>query len=135
MIFHHPQRVEFNHCDPAGIVFYPRYFEMLNSTCENFFREVVGHSYAAMMAQRTGTPTVTVTTTFHAPSRLEEMLDWRLQITRLGTSSVSFQVTAHCDNSHRLTADLTLVYVTAERGPQPWPPETRARLAAFLAAP
>jgi hypothetical protein len=43
-------RVEFNHCDPAGIVFYPRYFEMTNSVCENFFREVVGYSYHAMMA-------------------------------------------------------------------------------------
>ena len=42
-------RVEFNHCDPAGIVFYPRYFEMTNSVCENFFREVVGYSYHAMM--------------------------------------------------------------------------------------
>ena len=39
-------QIEFNHCDPAGIVFYPRYFEMVNSVCENFFREVAGLSYA-----------------------------------------------------------------------------------------
>ena len=38
--------VEFNHCDPAGIVFYARYFEMTNSVCENFFAEVVRRSYA-----------------------------------------------------------------------------------------
>ena len=35
-------RIEFNHCDPAGIVFYPRYFEMTNSVVENFFADVVG---------------------------------------------------------------------------------------------
>ena len=25
------RQVEFNHCDPAGIVFYPRYFEMISA--------------------------------------------------------------------------------------------------------
>ena len=30
--FSHEQRVRFGHCDPAGIVFYPRYFEMINLT-------------------------------------------------------------------------------------------------------
>ena len=39
-------QIEFNHCDPAGIVFYPRYFEMTNSVVENFFADVVGRSFA-----------------------------------------------------------------------------------------
>ena len=34
MAFVFPQKVRFQHCDPAGIVFYPRYFEMLNTTIE-----------------------------------------------------------------------------------------------------
>ena len=135
MIFHHPLRIEFNHCDPAGIVFYPRYFEMVNSTCQTFFREVAGHSFAAMMADRSGVPTAVLETTFHAPSRLEEVLDWRLQVSKLGTASVAFQVTAHCGDSHRVTASLTLVYVNAKGRPQPWPPEMRARITAFKEAP
>ena len=49
MIYYRTIQVEFNHCDPAGIVFYPRYFEMTNSVVEIFFREVVRHSYADMM--------------------------------------------------------------------------------------
>ena len=28
MLYHRLYPIEFNHCDPAGIVFYPRYFEM-----------------------------------------------------------------------------------------------------------
>ncbi|MFD1807906.1 hypothetical protein ACFSHQ_06310 [Gemmobacter lanyuensis] len=36
MIYRRPIQIEFNHCDPAGIVFYPRYFEMTNSVIENF---------------------------------------------------------------------------------------------------
>ena len=65
--FHHPIRIEFNHCDPAGIVFYPRYFEMTNSTVETFFREVAGHSYAAMMESGEGVPTARLEVNFHAP--------------------------------------------------------------------
>ncbi len=42
-------RIEFNHCDPAGIVFFPRYFEMLNSQVENFFRDVLDYPFEKMM--------------------------------------------------------------------------------------
>ena len=31
---------------PPGIVFYPRYFEMLNATVEAFFAEGLGYSFA-----------------------------------------------------------------------------------------
>ena len=37
MAFTYPHKVLFRHCDPAGIVFYPRYFEMMNDTVEAFF--------------------------------------------------------------------------------------------------
>ncbi|CPO21707.1 4-hydroxybenzoyl CoA thioesterase [Bordetella pertussis] len=30
--------VRFRHCDPAGIVFYPRYFEMINDFVEEWRR-------------------------------------------------------------------------------------------------
>ena len=36
------QKVLFKHCDPAGIVFYPRYFEMVNDCVEAFFDEALG---------------------------------------------------------------------------------------------
>ncbi len=86
--------VEFNHCDPAGIVFYPRYFEMTNSVVENFFREVVGYSFAALMADGVGVPTARVETDFRAPSRLGDVLDWTLDVERLGGSSVTFRASA-----------------------------------------
>ena len=36
MSFTLTQKVLFKHCDPAGIVFYPRYFEMINDCVEAF---------------------------------------------------------------------------------------------------
>ena len=131
MIYHRDIRIEFNHCDPAGIVFYPRFFEMTNSVAENFFRDIALLPYEQMMAQGAGVPTARLETNFHAPVRLGELLDWRLQITKLGTSSIGFRIEAHGASIHRLTAELTLVFVNAQGRPQAWPSDVRDRILAF----
>ena len=131
MIFHHQTRIEFNHCDPAGIVFYPRYFEMTNSVCENFFRAAVGYSYRAMMDDGIGVPTARVETDFKAPSRLGDVLDWQLVVERLGGSSVTFRLDARCEGEHRLTARLTLVWLAPDHRPARWPDHIRAKLIAY----
>lgn len=130
MIYTRIMPVEFNHCDPAGIVFYPRYFEMTNSLVENFFADVVGHSYAAMMDAGQGVPTARLEVNFKLPSRLGDKLEWRLHVARAGGSSVSFVATATVGAEQRLTADLTLVWVEAGK-PTPWPDDMRAKLVAF----
>ncbi len=134
MSYSHRTRIEFNHCDPAGIVFYPRYFELTNSVCENFFREDVGHSYHAMMAAGVGVPTVRIETDFRAPSRLGDVLDWVLVVERLGATSATFRLTAASDGEHRLTARLTLVWLAPDHRPARWPDPVRAALAAHLEA-
>jgi 4-hydroxybenzoyl-CoA thioesterase len=124
-------QIEFNHCDPAGIVFYPRYFEMTNSVVENFFADVLDCSYASMMAAGGGVPTARLEVNFHAPSRLGEKVDFALSITRVGGSSVSFRIVAHAGGVDRLTADLTLVNVNAAGKPRPWRDTVRARMMEF----
>lgn len=128
MTWHKRIDVEFNHCDPAGIVFYPRYFEMTNSVCEGFFRDVVGVPFAAMMAAGNGVPTARVETDFRAPSRLGEVLDWTLEVEAVGGSSVTLRLAAQGAGEHRLTARLTLVWVTKGR-PTRWPDAMRQALA------
>jgi len=46
--FTYTQKVMFQHCDPAGIVFYPRYFEMVNATVEEWFDQVIGFGFPTM---------------------------------------------------------------------------------------
>ncbi len=123
--------VEFNHCDPAGIVFYPRYFEMTNSVVENFFADEAGLSFARMMAAGQGVPTARLETDFHAPSRLGDRLEFTLAVTRIGCASVSLMLTARCAQERRITANLTLVWVESGR-PAAWPEALRSRLAAHL---
>jgi 4-hydroxybenzoyl-CoA thioesterase len=130
MIYSRIMPVEFNHCDPAGIVFYPRYFEMTNSLVENFFAEAVGRSFAAMMAAGQGVPTARLEVNFKQPSRLGDRLEWSLQVMRLGGSSVTFKVAAIVGDELRLTADLTLVWVEGGK-PAAWPDIMRAKLEEF----
>ncbi len=129
--------VEFNHCDPAGIVFYPRYFEMINSVVENFFREAMGHPFARMMAEGTGVPVVRIEMEFRAPSRLGEVLDWTLEVRRVGRSSAELRVGAHGPAEGdrpepRLQGDVTLVFASLSDGARSWPDATRSRLEAAL---
>lgn len=123
-------QVEFNHCDPAGIVFYPRYFEMTNSVVENFFAEVVGRSFAAMhRGAANGVPTVHLEADFLAPSRLGDLLDFTLAVEAVGRTSLKIRIEAQGDGDLRLRARLTLVWIDTMRA-APWPDEMRARLAA-----
>lgn len=131
MIYRRIIPVEFNHCDPAGIVFYPRYFEMTNSVVENFFDEVLGHSFARMMEERRGVPTARIEVNFRVPSRLGDKPEFRLEVARVGRSSVSFRVSAWAGQTERLSADLTLVYVNEEGRADPWPDAIRRRMIAF----
>lgn len=126
--------VEFNHCDPAGIVFYPRYFEMTNSLVENFFADVIGHSYAAMMGAGQGVPTARLEVNFKAPSRLGDKLEWVLRVDRVGGSSVNFVANAMVGDQLRVTANLTLVWLEAGK-PTHWPDAMRTKFEGFQGSP
>ena len=43
-----PLRIRFSHCDPAGIVYHPHYFTILNNLMEDFWRDVLGYGYEGM---------------------------------------------------------------------------------------
>lgn len=65
------QLVRFQHCDPAGMVFYPRYLDMAHATVEDWFSDRIGMSFADIHGdRRSSVPVVSLSMTFHAPSRL-----------------------------------------------------------------
>lgn len=122
-------RIEFNHCDPAGIVFYPRYFEMTNSVVENFFREVLEYPFERIsMQEGNGVPTVRIETAFRRPSFLGDVVTFTLHVRRVGSSSVDFDIAATHGDEQRLTCGLTLVWVSPQGKATGWPEAIRTRL-------
>lgn len=127
MAFRFSQKVLFKHCDPAGIVFYPRYFEMLNDCVEAFFDEVLEMPFETLHATG-GVPTAEITTRFHSPSRHGDRLIITLTVTRAGRSSVGISFTVEAGEDTRLTARSTLVLVGGDGRPRSWPEAVKQKL-------
>ena len=125
-----PQTIRFQHCDPAGIVFYPRYFEMLNLTVEHFFEDRLEASFNHLHRQeRLGVPTVRIDTEFRAVSRLEDVIDFNLRLIRLGRGSATLTVEGRCVAETRLSAQIVLVAIDMETcKARQWPDGLRAKL-------
>ncbi|WP_417267697.1 acyl-CoA thioesterase [Celeribacter baekdonensis] len=130
------RQVEFNHCDAAGIVFYPRYFEMISSLTERFFSDALDFSWASIgLSEGYGTPMGNIEVRFHAPSQLEDWLDLSLQLERIGRSSATFLITCACEGAPRFTCKATVVYANIKTGgSEPWPETPRAKMSRYLTA-
>lgn len=108
--------IGFKHCDPAGIVFYPRYTEMLNDTVEHWFKHGLCFDFDRLhRVHQLAIPTVSLACDFKAPSRLGETLTCSLTVTKTGRSSVtvSIELTGE-DRVLRVKAEATFVFVHIE---------------------
>ncbi|KAA0693771.1 acyl-CoA thioesterase [Neorhizobium sp. P12A] len=130
-MFQRQELVRFQHCDPAGIVFYPRYVEMINATIEDWFAQAVGTDFAKIHGElKSAIPVVSLKIDFHAPSRLGERLDFNLAIEKLGSTSIKIHVSASAGGGVRLSALVTLVHISLEDyRPRPWPDAIRKSFA------
>tara|TARA_B110000503_G_C7036524_1_gene366336 strand:+ start:257 stop:667 length:411 start_codon:yes stop_codon:yes gene_type:complete len=126
--FTFPQKVLFKHCDPAGIVFFPRYFEMINDCVEAFFDDVIGVPYEEIHISA-GVPTAEIRTQFKAPSRHGDRIALVLECVKVGRSSLDLSVIASSqDGEVRFVAESTLVYVNNVGRPTSWPVQIKERL-------
>lgn len=88
-----PVTVRFGDCDPAGIVFYPRYFEMFNNLVEEWCAHGLGTSFRELVMERgIGLPTVSIQTDFVATSTLGDNLSAQLSVLKVGSSSLTLMV-------------------------------------------
>ena len=129
MSFTFPQPVLFRHCDPAGKVFYPRFFEMINDCVEAFFAHV-GLPFDRLH-KANAIPTAEISTTFHAPCLLGDNLTLTLACTRIGRTSLGLRIRATADVD-RFEARSTLVFVNLRGLPEPWPDALRTEFTRHL---
>ena len=135
-VFEREQLVRFGHCDPAGIVFYPRYFEMLNELVEDWFANALGLPFDEMIGQRQiGMPTAQLDTRFVRVSRHGDHLMQRIHIDRLGRSSMTLRVAFDGTDGTRVEFTQVLVCTSlSTHKPQAFPDDLRAALERALAS-
>jgi 4-hydroxybenzoyl-CoA thioesterase len=83
--------VRFGDCDPAGIVYFPRYFDFFHQAMETWFPAELGLGYDTFVREhKLGIPSVHSEADFAAPSRFGETIEVHLRVTKLGRSSIEF---------------------------------------------
>lgn len=135
----HAVEIAWGHCDPAGIVYFPRYFEMFHSAMETWFGAALGHPYRAVIVdRRLGFPSVHTEADFRRPSRFGDHVVVELRLLRIGTSSIALGYTVVGDDGEiRATGrtvcavmDLDPASPSVGRG-VPLPDDLRAAMVAF----
>ena len=87
------KQIRFHHCDPAGIVFYPQYFVLMNELVEDWFNRGLGVDFARFHTDaRLGIPMAHLECDFLSPSTVGETLDWTLCVEKIGGSSLTLAV-------------------------------------------
>jgi 4-hydroxybenzoyl-CoA thioesterase len=128
--------VRFEDCDPAGIIFYPRFFALVNRLVEDWFGDELGQSFRGLhVEQRKGVPTVQFACDFKAPVRLGDALEMRLRVAHLGVSSCQLFIEARCVDALAAQFEQTIVYTDlASMKSEPWPGDLRAAISRFTGA-
>lgn len=134
--------VRFGHCDPAGIVYFPRFFDMFHDAMETWFSAGLGVVYAGMVTgRRIGFPAVHTEADFRRPCALGDEISVELRVTEIGRSSIVLGYTVRgADGELRLTGSTTSVVMDLDpaspgfRRAVAIPEELRGKIAGFMAA-
>ncbi len=86
-------RIEWGDCDPAQIVFYPRYFAMFDGATQELFRAALGRPKIdwVRMYGIIGIPMVDTRAKFIVPSRYGDDIVFESRVSRFGGSSFDIE--------------------------------------------
>ena len=124
-------RVWFSDTDAQGVVYYGRYMPYFDHARTEYHRHLgLGptrdHGELAMRASAVA---------YVAPARFDDLLEVFVRMSRLGTTSVTFECAAFrvADDAPMCTATQTLVFIDADRRKLPLPDAYRRAVEAFEA--
>ena len=131
--FQREMLVRFGHCDAAGWVFYPRYFEMISDFVEDWFEDGLKASAPGLFHhKKLLTPSVHFTVDFAKPTHYGERLTFNLLTQKIGRSSCELRIEASHQGELRMRVKQVLVFISATTArATAIPPELIARMQRF----
>jgi 4-hydroxybenzoyl-CoA thioesterase len=129
--------VRFQHCDPAGIIFFPQYFLLFNEVVEDWFTQAMGVDWRKFhIDDKLGFPVKKTATEFFSPSVIGEVLDCSLEVKRLGRSSVELLIRITCKGDLRAVVEETRIHTSlAVHRSRPLDPALRTQMERYMAPP
>ncbi len=103
--------IQFAHCDPAGIVFYPRFFDICLDVKEEFMQHVGFPHHHSINVEKIGWPIVRLETDFKRPCRYADQIEIDIQLWRLGEASMGLLYRFRGDDGERLLVKSVIVRV------------------------
>ncbi len=85
-VFALPVQLRWGECDPAGIIFYPTYFQWFDAATWNMFAEV-GYHAKRLRAEHLAMPLVAADCQFRHPAAQEDRAEVRSRVVRWGGKS------------------------------------------------
>ena len=117
LIYRREVRIDWGDCDPAGIVFYPRYFALFDSCTTGLFSQALGMSKYQFLRHYNcaGYPMVDTRGRFHKPVKFGDDVVVESQVTEFRRSSFDLQHRLLLDGE--LAVECTDTRVWVERHP------------------
>ena len=132
------ERVRWSDCDPLGIIYYGTYIRLFEVAENEMFR-AAGLPYQVLRVERqVQLPRKAFHVEFHSPAEMDELMEIRVGVSRLGETSITmrFEAFRAGDHRHRASATLTVVSVATESiTKRPLPQFVEDALSPFLVAP
>ena len=135
-VFTTQRRIRFSHCDPAGIVYFVNFFDMISGCVEDWFRDAVGLPFNEMhIVRRLGFPIVNTGCEFFRPCHLGDQLVLELAIAKLGSSSIDLAIDSFVDGRPCFKARHTVCVFSSETYKAvPIPAALRTRMEPYVVA-
>jgi acyl-CoA thioesterase FadM len=124
--------IRFSDCDPAGIVYMPRYLDMLNGVVEDFFPAALDLDYHALIRDGVGLGYASLRCDFLRPTRMGGHVVVTLLIARIGGASATLLLHMHQGEDEILRARLAMVTTSMDTSRSiPLPAPLRSALEAY----
>ena len=133
-LFRTERKIRFSHCDPAGIVYFVNFFDMVGGCVEDWFGEAIGFTFDEMhLKRRVGFPIVNTGCQFFRPCHLGDLLVLELQVAHLGRSSIEFSVRGRVGEEEKFHARHKVAMMSLETlRSEPIPDDLRARMEPYV---
>jgi 4-hydroxybenzoyl-CoA thioesterase len=133
-VFAIERQIRFSHCDPAGIVYFVNFFDMISSAIEDWFGGPVGLDFNTMHRKlNVGFPIVNTQCEFMKPCHLGDRLGIQLTIAALGRSSIEFVIRGYVGTEDKFRARHKIAMISLEDyRSRPIPDDLRARMLPYV---
>ena len=105
-----PVNIRFSHCDPAGIVYFARWFDMLNGVIEDFFGAVLGLDYHMLIRdRRLGLGYGQAHADYLKPGLMGDIVEFAVLVERIGGASITLSIPGYRGAEPVIAARLVIV--------------------------